>query len=105
MRPDFFIYLAVMAGVTYLVRAVPLILVKKPIKNRFLLSFLHYIPYAVLAAMTVPAIFYATDYFISAVVGFAVAAVLSFFKKGLIVVAVCSCTAVLMTELCMIYVF
>ena len=66
MRPDFFIYLAVMAGVTYLVRAVPLILVKKPIKNRFLLSFLHYIPYAVLAAMTVPAIFYATDYFISA---------------------------------------
>ncbi|MDD6342146.1 MAG: AzlD domain-containing protein [Eubacteriales bacterium] len=105
MRPDFSIYLAVMAGVTYLVRAVPLILVKKPIKNRFLLSFLHYIPYAVLAAMTVPAIFYATDYFISAVVGFAVAAVLSFFKKGLIVVAVCSCTAVLMTELCMIYVF
>lgn len=55
--------------------------------------------------MTVPAIFYATDYFISAVVGFAVAAVLSFFKKGLIVVAVCSCAAVLMTELCMIYVF
>ena len=105
MRPDFFIYLAVMAGVTYLVRAVPLILVKKPIKNRFLLSFLHYIPYAELAAMTVPAIFYATDYFISAVVGFAVAAVLSFFKKGLIVVAVCSCEAVLMTELCMIYVF
>ena len=105
MRPDFFIYLAVMAGVTYLVRAVPLILVKKPIKNRFLLSFLHYIPYAVLAAMTVPAIFYATDYFISAVVGFAVAAVLSFFKKGLIVVAVCSCAAGLMTELCMIYVF
>ena len=98
MRPDFFIYLAVMAGVTYLVRAVPLILVKKPIKNRFLLSFLHYIPYAVLAAMTVPAIFYATDYFISAVVGFAVAAVLSLFKKGLIVV-------VLMTELCIIYVF
>ena len=105
MRPDFFIYLAVMAGVTYLVRAVPLILVKKPIKNRFLLSFLHYIPYAVLAAMTVPAIFYATDYFISAVVGFAVAAVLSFFKKGLIVVAVFSCAAVLMNELCMIYVF
>ena len=105
MRPDFFIYLAVMAGVTYLVRAVPLILVKKPIKNRFLLSFLHYIPYAVLAAMTVPAIFYATDYFISAVVGCAVAAVLSFFKKGLIVVAVCSCVAVLMTELCIIYVF
>ena len=65
MRPEFFIYLAVMAGVTYLVRAIPLLLVKKPIKNKFLLSFLHYIPYAVLAAMTVPAIFYATDYFIS----------------------------------------
>ena len=97
MRPEFFIYLAVMAGVTYLVRAIPLLLVKKPIKNKFLLSFLHYIPYAVLAAMTVPAIFYATDYFISAV--------LAFFKRGLMVVAVCSCAAVLITELCIIYVF
>ena len=98
MRPEFFIYLAVMAGVTYLVRAIPLLLVKKPIKNKFLLSFLHYIP-------TVPAIFYATDYFISALVGFAVAAVLAFFKRGLMVVAVCSCAAVLITELCIIYVF
>ena len=105
MRPEFFIYLAVMAGVTYLVHAIPLLLVKKPIKNKFLLSFLHYIPYAVLAAMTVPARFYATDYFISALVGFAVAAVLAFFKRGLMVVAVCSCAAVLITELCIIYVF
>ena len=55
--------------------------------------------------MTVPAIFYATDYFISALVGFAVAAVLAFFKRGLMAVAVCSCAAVLITELCIIYVF
>ena len=64
MRPEFFIYLAVMAGVTYLVRAIPLLLVKKPIKNKFLLSFLHYITYSVIAAITVPAIFYEKDYFI-----------------------------------------
>ena len=55
--------------------------------------------------MTVPAIFYATDYFISALVGFAVAVVLAFFKRGLMIVAVCSCAAVLITELCIIYVF
>ena len=58
---NFFIYLLVMAGVTYLVRAIPMALIKEKIKNKFVLSFLHYIPYTVLSAMTVPAIFYATD--------------------------------------------
>ena len=56
----FFIYLAVMAGVTYLVRMIPLVAIKEKIKNKFLLSFLHYIPYTVLSAMTVPGVFYAT---------------------------------------------
>ena len=71
----FFIYLLVMAGVTYLVRAIPMALIKEKIKNKFVLSFLHYIPYTVLSAMTVPAIFYATDSPITAAVGFVVALV------------------------------
>ena len=58
---QFWIYLLVTAGVTYLVRMLPLVLVKGKIRNRFVLSFLHYIPYAVLSVMTIPAIFYATQ--------------------------------------------
>lgn len=99
--PDlkFWIYLAVTAGVTYLVRALPLVLVKGKIKNRFVLSFLHYIPYAVLSVMTVPAIFYATGDLLSAAVGFAVAVVLAFFGKSLLTVAAAACGAVLAVQL------
>lgn len=103
MQNNFFVYLLVMAGVTYLVRMLPLVLVKKQIKNRFILSFLHYIPYAVLSVMTVPAIFYATGSIYSAAVGFAVALVLAYFEKSLTTVAVCSCIGVLVTELLMRY--
>jgi len=99
--PDlqFFIYLAVTAGVTYLVRALPLVLVKGKIKSRFVLSFLHYIPYAVLSVMTVPAIFYATGERLSATVGFAVAVALSLFNKSLLTVAAAACGAVLAVQL------
>ena len=100
----FFIYLLVMAGVTYLVRMIPLVLIKKKVTNRFIKSFLYYVPYSVLAVMTVPAIFSATSYVISAVIGFAVALVLSYMEKSLIVVAGCSCAAVLIAELVMRYV-
>ncbi len=99
----FWIYLLVMAGVTYLVRMLPLVLVKKQIQNRFILSFLHYIPYAVLSVMTVPAIFYATGSVASASVGLAVALVLAYFEKSLTTVAVCSCVGVLACELLMRY--
>ena len=92
---NFWIYLLVTAGVTYLVRALPLVLVKGKITNRFLLSFLHYIPYAVLSVMTVPAIFYATGDLTSAVVGFAVAVILAFCNQSLLVVAAAACAAVL----------
>ena len=70
---NFFLYILTMAGVTYLIRMLPLVLVKKKIKNKYVVSFLHYLPYAVLSVMTVPAVFFATDNVISAVVGFAVA--------------------------------
>ena len=62
-----------MAIVTYLIRAIPLVLVKHKIKNKFFNSFLYYIPYTVLAAMTIPAIFTATGNLISAIAGLAVA--------------------------------
>ena len=84
---NFLLYLLVMASVTYLVRALPLVLVKKKIENRFVLSFLHYVPYAVLSVMTVPAIFFATDSVISAAVGFAVAVAFALWNKGLTTVA------------------
>lgn len=103
IRPMFFVYLLVMAGVTYLVRMLPLVLVKRKIENRFLLSFLYYMPYAVLSVMTVPAIFYATGSTASAIVGFVTALALAYFGKSLVIVAGASSLAVLVCELFMQY--
>lgn len=94
----FFLYLLITAGVTYLIRMLPLVLMKKKIRNRFLLSFLHYIPYSVLAVMTIPAIFYATE-LIPAVAGFVIAVFLAYRGKSLLTVAAAACTAVLITML------
>ena len=91
-------YLLVMAGVTYLVRVVPFILINKKIENWFINSFLYYIPYTVLAAMTFPAILYATGNIVSAVAGLLVAIVISFRGRSLIIVAVGACAAVFITE-------
>ena len=99
----FFIYLAVTAISTYLVRMIPFVLVKKEIKNKFILSFLYYMPYAVLSVMTIPAIFMATNYVISAVVGFAVAVFLALKGKSLTTVAIAACAGVLATELVITY--
>lgn len=97
----FFIYLFVMAGVTYLVRMIPMVMIKEKIKNKYVLSFLHYIPYAVLSVMTIPACFYATDSPITAIVGFCVAIVAASFERSLIQVAMLSCAGVLITEVIM----
>ncbi len=99
MNYNFFVYLLIMAGITYLVRMLPLVLIKNEIQNRFILSFLHYIPYAVLAVMTVPAIFTSTGGLLSATVGFLTAVVLAYFRQSLTVVAILSCGAVLLTEI------
>lgn len=80
-------YIAVMAGVTYLIRVIPFAFFRRKIRSRFLRSFLYYIPYAVLSAMTIPAIFYSTGSVLTAVAGTAAALVLSFFGLPLIVVA------------------
>lgn len=95
----FISYLLVMAGVTYLVRMIPLVLVRKKFENRFIKSFLYYIPYAVLGVMTVPAVFYSTGSRISAIVGFCVALCVAYFEKSLITVAGSACGAVLIVEL------
>lgn len=91
-------YIFVMAGVTYLIRMLPLTLIQKKITNVYLKSFLYYIPYACLAAMTFPAILYATESVISAMAGFIVAILLALRKKSLVTVALFSCTVVFVTE-------
>lgn len=81
------VYIAVMAGVTYLIRVIPFAFFRKKIRSRFLRSFLYYIPYAVLSAMTIPAIFYSTGSMATAVAGTVVAVVLAYFNLPLIAVA------------------
>ena len=92
-----------MAGVTYLVRMLPLVFFRKKIKSRFVRSFLYYVPYTVLAVMTVPAIFYATGSLYSAISGTAVAIALAFFGRGLLTVAAGSSLTVLVVELILKY--
>lgn len=93
------IYILVMAGVTYLVRMLPFTLFRRKISSRFFRSFLHYIPYAVLSAMTIPAIFYSTNSLPTAVVGTVVAVILAYLKKPLILVALAASAAALATGL------
>ena len=89
------IYIFVMAGMTYLVRMIPFTLFRQKIRSRFFRSFLHYIPYAVLTAMTIPAIFYSTNNFPTAIAGTVVAAVLAYLRQPLIVVALAASAAAL----------
>lgn len=91
-------YILLAALVTYLIRVLPLVLWRKEIKSRFVNSFLYYVPYACLAAMTFPAMILATESMISGVVGFAVAGFLAFRKKSMVVVALWACTAVFIVE-------
>ena len=99
----FFLYLFVMASVTYLVRMLPLVFFRKRIKSRFVRSFLYYIPYAVLSVMTIPGIFYSTGSLPSAIAGAFVAVVLAYFGRSLITVAAGSAATVLIAELIMKY--
>ena len=81
------IYILVMAAVTYLIRMLPFTLIRGRVRSRFLRSLLYYIPYAVLAAMTFPSIFYATGNIMTAAAGTAAALILAWFRMPLIVVA------------------
>ena len=93
-----YVYIAVMALTTYLIRMLPLTLFQKEIKNKFLKSFLAYVPCACLTAMTFPAILYATENVLSGAIALAVAVLLALKGKGLVVVAAGSCIAVFLAE-------
>lgn len=93
-----FTAIAVMALVTYIPRMLPLTFMKRKIQNRFIQSFLQYVPYAVLAAMTFPDILYSTSALVSAVVGLFAALALAYWNKSLITVALGSTAVVFITE-------
>ena len=95
---SFYIYLAIMFIVTYLIRVLPLLLINKQIENKFIRSFLAYIPYTVLGAMTFPAIFHAVgENPISGIVAAVVGIVLALCKRGLCTVAAGSAIAAYLT--------
>lgn len=87
------LYIFVMALVTYLIRMIPFTLFRKKIRSRFFRSSLYYIPFTVLAAMTIPEIFYSTGDIITAAVGTAVAVILSYLNLPLIAVALAAAAA------------
>ena len=93
-----YVYIFTMALTTYLVRMLPLTLFRKPIKSRFIRSFLHYVPYACLAAMTFPAILTGTGNFLSGAAALIVAVGLALKGKSLLIVSLGSSAAVLLTE-------
>ena len=95
---NIYLYILVMAVTTYLVRALPLTLFKKPIRSRFVRSFLHYVPVACLTAMTFPAILYGTEHMASGAAALIVAVALALKGKSLIIVAASSCAAVFIAE-------
>lgn len=92
-------YILVMAIVTYLIRMIPLTFFKKEIQSPFIQSFLFYVPYAVLSAMTFPAIFTCGGSLMACIVGTIVALVLAYKEKDLLTVAIVACIAVYMTDL------
>ena len=93
-----YLYIAAMALTTYLIRMLPLTIFRKPIKSRFIRSFLYYVPYACLTAMTFPAILSDAGSLAAGIAALAVAVILSYIGKSLIVVALSSSAAVLIVE-------
>ena len=94
-------YMAVMAGVTYLIRCLPLLCFRRRIRNRYIQSFLYYVPYAVLGSMTFPAIFTSTGSVVPSCVGCTVAVVLAYREKSLLLVALAASAAACLTMLAM----
>ncbi len=99
MTRNIYIYLLIMAAVTYAVRVLPLTLIRKPIKNRFIQSFLYYVPYVTLAVMTFPAIIGATQSPVSGILALVTGAVLAWFGANMFTVSVSCCFIVFLSEL------
>lgn len=98
MKHNVYIYILIMAAVTYLIRVLPLTLIKKEIKNKTIRSFLYYVPYVTLSVMTFPAILESTDSVYAAWGGFLVAGFLAFREKSLFQVATAACVVVFLLE-------
>jgi branched-subunit amino acid transport protein len=99
MQHNVWIYLLIMAAVTYLIRVLPLTLIRREITNRFLRSFLYYVPYVTLSVMTFPAILSATNSAISAAAALVVAILVAWFNGSLFKVAIAACATVFVLEL------
>ena len=99
MTHNIYIYIAIMAGVSFLIRTLPLTLIRKPITNRFLRSFLFYVPYVTLALMTFPAIVEATSSPVYGIIAFILGVVLSWITGNMFLVEICCCLAVLIMNM------
>lgn len=99
MSENIYLYILVMAGVTYLIRLIPMTLLKRDISNVYIKTFLYYVPFVTLAVMTFPAILDATANIWSALVGFAVALILAYQGNSLFKVSACACLVVFLIEL------
>ena len=99
MSSNVYIYIFVMASVTYLIRLLPLILFGREIKNIYIKSCLYYVPYVTLAVMTFPGILYATQSIWSGFVGFIIAIAAAYMGNNLFKVALFACSAVFVVEL------
>ncbi len=98
MQHNIYIYMLIMAAVTYAIRVLPLTLIRKEIKSTFLRSFLYYVPYVTLAVMTFPAIIEATNSPVAGAVAFIAALLLAWFGAGLFQVSVIACIVVFVIE-------
>ena len=95
---NIYLYIFTMALTTYLIRCLPLTIFRKPIKSRFLRSFLHYVPYCCLTAMTFPAILTSTAALLSGAAALIVGVILAYRGKSLLTVSVAASAAVILTE-------
>lgn len=95
----YFVAVIIMALVTYIPRTLPITLFTGEIKSKFIKSFLYYVPYAVLASLTFPGIFYCTSNMFAALIGTAVALILAFFNKSLVVVAAAAVASIFVVNL------
>ena len=100
----FFIYLLIVALTTYLIRAIPFSLITKKVTNKYVKSFLYYIPYTVLAAMTLPAALYVTGSIYSSIAGLFVALIVAIKKSNLTLVALAACVGSLIVEIIMLFI-
>lgn len=93
------LYILVMGIVTFVIRALPMLLINRPITNPFFKSFLHYVPYVTLSVMTFPAIMHATQNPVSGLAAFVIGLVAAFLRCGMFTVALICCTSVFVLEL------